>query len=180
VPDLAYDHQEMCQIAYSANRLSGVWSGTNSGSTLGACDRNTNNRRRTRRASVTSRPGMATDQPMVATFDGDQVVREALEVLLQAAGYRARSLPESVTDELGELLADSQLLIVAPALSTKRWQALLDVALSPKASVKIIPILELLPVNGEEEQHFRGHVVLWPCSVEELKQAIETVLAAQR
>jgi hypothetical protein len=70
-------------------------------------------------------------------------------------------------------------LIVALALSTKLWQALLDVALNPKVLAKIIPILELLPANGEEEQHFRGHVVLWPCSVEELKQAIETVLSAQ-
>lgn len=100
---------------------------------------------------------------------------EALEALLQAAGYRTRFLPESVMDELlGELLADSQLLLVAPVLSAKRRKALLEMMLSPMMPVNI-PVLQLLPANGG--QHLQGeHIVLWPCSGEELKRAIDALL----
>ena len=108
---------------------------------------------------------------------GDPIIGAALEALLESAGYHARFLPESVMDELGELLADSQLLVVAPDLREELRQALLRLVLSPKGSVKIA-VLELLPANGEE-QRFRGHAVLWPCSVEDLRRAIDATLLAQ-
>ena|SRR5215210_6532397 len=120
---------------------------------------------------------MAIAHTKVAIVGGDPVIGEALEVMLQAVGYRTRFLPESVMDELGELLADSQLLLVAPALSAEGRKALLEIMLSPTMPVNI-PILELLPANGG--QHLQGeHIVLWPCSMEELNRAIDEVLFDQ-
>jgi hypothetical protein len=119
---------------------------------------------------------MTTVHTKVAILGGDPVVGEALEVLLQAAGYRTRFLPESVLDDelLGELLADSQLLLVAPVLSAKRHKALLEMMQGPTTPVNI-PVLQLLPANGE--QHSQGvRFVLWPCSGEELKRAIDALL----
>jgi hypothetical protein len=117
---------------------------------------------------------MSTDHTKVAIIGGDPVVGEALEVLLQAAGYRTWFLSESVMDDLGEELADSQLLLVAPLLSAKRRKAILELLLGPMTPVNI-PVLELLPANGGH--HRRGeHTLLWPCSGEELKQAIDALL----
>jgi hypothetical protein len=121
---------------------------------------------------------MAAAQSKVTIVGGDPVIGEVLEVLLQAAGYLARFLSEPAIDELGELLAGCQLLIIAPTLSAERREALIDIMLSSVTPVKI-PILELLPANGGE-QHLQGeHTVLWPCPIEELKRAIDDVLLAQ-
>jgi hypothetical protein len=117
---------------------------------------------------------MSTAHTRVTIIGGDPIVGEALEVLLQAAGYCARFLPEYVMDELGGLLADSQLLLIAPVLSAERRKDLLEIMLSPTTPVNI-PVLELLPANGG--QHLQGeHSVLWPCSGEELKRAIDALL----
>jgi hypothetical protein len=118
---------------------------------------------------------MTTVHTKVTILGGDPVVGEALEVLLQAAGYCTRFLPESVMDELlGELLADTQLLLLAPVLSSERRKALLDMMQGPTTPVNI-PVLELLPANGG--QHLQGeHILLWPCSGEELKRAIDALL----
>jgi hypothetical protein len=132
------------------------------------CNRNPKVMAGTPRASDTSRA-------KVAIVGGDPVLGGALEVLLQAAGYRARFLSVPVVDKPDELLAGFQLLIVAPALSAERRKALLDVILNPTAPVKI-PVLELLPANGGE-QHVRGkRAVLWPCPMEGLKRAIDALL----
>ena len=114
----------------------------------------------------------------VAIFGGDPVIGEALEIMLQAVGYRTRFLPEFVMDELlGELLADSQLLLVAPTLSAEGRKALLEIMLS-STMPENFPILELLPAN--RGQHLQGeHIVLWPCSMEELKRAIDELLSDQ-
>jgi hypothetical protein len=118
---------------------------------------------------------MTTAPTKVAIIGGDPIVGEALEVLLQAAGYRTRFLPESGVDErLGELLANSHLLLVAPVLSAERRKALLEMMQDPTTPVNV-PVLQLLPANGV--QHLQGgRIVLWPCSGEELKQAIDALL----
>ena len=108
---------------------------------------------------------------------GDPVVGGALEALLESAGYHARFLPESMMDDLGELLADSQLLVVAPDLSAELQQPLLRLVLNPKRLANVA-VLELLAADGEG-QRFGGHAVLWPCSVEELRRAIDAALLAQ-
>jgi hypothetical protein len=121
---------------------------------------------------------MTTVHTKVTILGGDPVVGEALEVLLQAAGYRPRFLPESAIDELpGELLAGSRLLIIAPVFSTKRRMALLETILGPTTPVNI-PVLQLLPANGEHHPR-GGRTLLWPCSGEELKRAIDALLFEQ-
>lgn len=119
---------------------------------------------------------MALDRPEVAVFNGDSIVREALEVLLQSAGYRTRFLREAAGDELGELLAGSRLLLVAPDLSAGRRQALMDSLTSPSSAAKI-PILELVS-EGVEPSLQGARVVLWPCSIEQLRRAIAVALFA--
>jgi hypothetical protein len=114
----------------------------------------------------------------VVIVGGDPVIGRALEVLLQAAGYHTWFLSEPVVGKLEELLADSQLLLVAPALRTERRKALLNIVSGPSAPVKI-PVLELL-LPDEGEEHIQGQRgVLWPCSMEELKRAINAVLLAR-
>lgn len=121
---------------------------------------------------------MSTVRTKVVIIGGDPVVGEALEALLQAAGYRTLFLPESVVDELlGEVLADSQVLLVAPVLSDRRRRTLLEIVLRSPTMAVNVPVLELLPANGG--QHLQEHVVLWPCSGEELKRAIDTLLLDQ-
>ncbi len=110
----------------------------------------------------------------VAVIGGDPVVGEALEALLQAAGYRTLFLPESTMPELGRLLADCQLLVVAPVLSAQSRTVLLEAMLSPTRPVTI-PVLELLPANGGQRLQ-GGHSVLWPCTGQELKRAIDALL----
>jgi hypothetical protein len=121
---------------------------------------------------------MSTARTRVAIVGEDPVIGKALEVLLQAAGYHARFLSEPEAGELGGLLADSQLLVVAPTLGIEHRRDLLNVVSSPATSVKI-PVLELLPVDAGQRLR-GGNVLLWPCSTEELRLAIGAALLAQR
>jgi hypothetical protein len=109
----------------------------------------------------------------VAILGEDPVIGGSLEILLQADGYRARYLGKHVGEVREELLADFRVLLVAPELSAEHRKALLDKMLSPVAPLKI-PIIELLPANGEHI--LLGHVVIWPCSIKALKRAIDAVL----
>ena len=101
----------------------------------------------------------------------------SLEALLQAAGYDARFQPEPLADGLGELLADSRLLLVVPALSAESRKALTDVV--TRTATRIL-VLELRPANGGEAVGIQGaDVVPWPCPLEELQQRIQAALLAQ-
>ena len=101
----------------------------------------------------------------------------SLEALLQAAGYDGRFEPEPLADGLGELLADSRLLLVAPGLSVESREAIADTALRPATK---IPVLELLPANGGEAIGIQGaDVVPWPCPLGELRRRIRAALLAQ-
>jgi hypothetical protein len=120
---------------------------------------------------------MAIGKPVVAIFNGDPVIREALEVLLQAAGYRIRVLQEPVGDELDELLASFHLILVVPELGTERRKVLLDLV-SRSAALTDTPVLEVLPEGGTPKVR-GGRLVLWPCSIEELERAIDSALLSQ-
>jgi hypothetical protein len=113
--------------------------------------------------------------PKVAIVGGGPVIGPALESLLESTGYRAHFLPASVIDNIDQLLSDTDLLVLAPALSAERRKALLEALLGQPGAQKI-PVLELLPANGKEDRTQEGSV-LWPCSVEELKRAIDALLA---
>jgi len=113
----------------------------------------------------------------VIVVGGDPVMGRSLEAMLQAAGYDACFQPEPLADGLGEVLADSRLLLVAPGLSAESRRALTDVMISPTTK---IPVLELLPADGEEVVGIQGvGVAPWPCSVEELQRRIRAALPAR-
>ena len=120
---------------------------------------------------------MATGQLEVAIFNGDSVVRQAVEVLLQAAGYRTRSLRGPNAGDLDELLADSRLLLVAPELSAGRRRILVD-SLSSTSALAEIAILELVP-EGAKPNLRVVRVVPWPCSMEQLRRAIDAAPRAE-
>ena len=109
----------------------------------------------------------------IAIFDGDPILRMALEALLQAAGYRTRFLRDSAGDELAHQLADSHLLLIAPELSSERKRILSD--MTPGATPLNVPVLELLPDEGKPVVE-GGCVTSWPCQVEDLKRAIDAAL----
>ncbi len=101
----------------------------------------------------------------------------SLEVLLQAAGYDTRFQREPLADELGALLTDSRLLLIAPSLSTESRKTLADIAVGP---AKKTPVLELLPTDGGKEVGIQGaDAAPWPCSLETLKQRVRAALLAQ-
>lgn len=116
---------------------------------------------------------MVTAQAKVAILGGDPTTGASLEALLQAEGYRVRFFSEDMMDEVLKTLADYQLLIVAavPGAGVRK-ASVNELSCGPLAEV---PLLELLPVNGER-LFPRGRVLLWPCSPERLKGAIDSIL----
>jgi hypothetical protein len=110
---------------------------------------------------------------MVAILARDAVAGQALELLLQGAGYSTRLLVEPVADESGELLDGVRLLLLAPTLSTRYREAFLKSMRSVPATAKT-PVLEL--VATLDAQNGQGGYVLWPCRIEELHQEIEAAL----
>jgi hypothetical protein len=109
----------------------------------------------------------------ITILGGDLIIGESLEALLQAEGYRTRFLSETGVDTIEELLVDSQLLIILPALSPDFRKVLSGTML--REPIAGIPIVELLPVNGEQSVR-GGHIVPWPCSLENLKLVIDSAL----
>jgi hypothetical protein len=120
---------------------------------------------------------LASGQPEVAVFDGDSVVRKAVEVLLQAAGYRVRSLREPTVGDIDELLVNSRLLLVAPDLSARRRRILVGFLSSLPLSAELA-ILELVP-EGAESGLYGARSVPWPCSMEQLRREIDAALRAE-
>lgn len=118
---------------------------------------------------------MTTDRTKVAIVAGDPVAGRALETLLQSGGYGARFLNKLAGEDLGDLLADSEVLLVAPPLSGEYSRVLQDVMSGPTGPVEIA-VLKLLPANGAEETVQEEDVLFWPCPTEVLRRAIEAVL----
>jgi hypothetical protein len=121
---------------------------------------------------------VASDQPRLVVVGGDPVIGGALEILLEAVGCHAGFILLPRVGQLGELLVDCQVLVLAPDLSYEYREALLDLMASSAALVKV-PILELVPADGERAVQ-GAWVVSWPCPVEVLKRAIDAALLAGR
>jgi hypothetical protein len=121
---------------------------------------------------------MASGQPRLVVVGGDPVIGGALEIMLQAAGCSVRFIISPDVDRLGELVGDYQMLLVAPGLSYEYRNALLD-AMADSAALAKVPILELVPADGERAVQ-RKWAVPWPCPVEKLKRAIDVALLTRR
>ena len=118
---------------------------------------------------------MAIGQPEVAVFDGDPVVREALEVLLQAAGYRIRLLVRTCRRRTRGPTRGRPSLIDRARAGCRAPEGFFWTMTSNRTSLVKLPILELVPEGGEQQVK-GGRVVLWPCSTEELRRAIHAAL----
>lgn len=92
-------------------------------------------------------------------------------------GYDGRFQPEPLVDALGELLADSCLLLVAPDLRAESREALTNAAVCPSTKSTI---LQLIPPGRGEVLGIRGvDNVHWPCPMEELRRRIRAALLAR-
>jgi hypothetical protein len=120
----------------------------------------------------------ASERPKLVVVGGDPVIGGALEIMLQATGCSVRFTLSPDLDRLGELVGDYQMLLVAPGLSYEYRKALLD-AMAGSAALAKVPILELVPADGERAVQ-RKWAVPWPCPVEKLKRAIDVALLARR
>jgi hypothetical protein len=126
---------------------------------------------------MTSSTGVTTARDRVIVVGGDPAMGRSLQILLQVAGYDAWFQPEPLADGLGELLAESRLLLVAPGLSADSRKALTDMLM---CTATRIPILQLLPANRGEVVGIQGvDFVPWPCPMEELRRRIRAALLAQ-
>ena len=101
----------------------------------------------------------------------------SLEALLQAVGYDARFRSEPSAAGLDGLLADSRLLLIAPGLSAEYRSSVTDMVM---LSATRIPVLELLPIDGEGVVDIQGvEGAPWPCTIEEVQQWIQTALLTE-
>lgn len=113
----------------------------------------------------------------VAVVDGNNpVTGRALQVLLEGAGYKVRSLAQPVDGDLGELLEGVRLLLLPHTLGSEDRDALVN-------SIAEIPALEALPIialtsYGDEPAHGDGLAgyVPWPAGIEALVERIEAAL----
>jgi DNA-binding response OmpR family regulator len=111
----------------------------------------------------------------IAILGGDLLVSRSLEVALRGAGYDARYLNGTFTDEPAELLEEVRLVIFAPRMGTEHRKAFLS-NMRNSATVGL-PVLELATVLDEvRAEQERVGFVAWPCSIEELTRRIEAAL----
>ena len=115
----------------------------------------------------------------LAIADGDHpVVGRALQVLLEGAGYKVRSLAHPLDGNLGQLLEGVHLLLLPPSLSSKARGALLD-SIAETPELAALPIVALTP-HGAEAAHGAGGLVgdlPWPSRIEALVEHIQAVLS---
>ena len=107
-------------------------------------------------------PGKQRAPTAIGILGGSRVVGEAVALLLQGLGYRARFIV-APTSGLWPL-ADSQLVVLMPDLCGAQRAALLT-ALGDMVAGPTIPILELTRGDAPTTDERRVH---WPCRTEEL------------
>ena len=113
----------------------------------------------------------------IVILGGDLLVSRSLELALRGAGYDARYLNGSFTDEPTELLDGVRLVIFAPRMSSERRKAFLSRLRGTPATAGV-PVLDLVTASDASENGREDLVdpVLWPCFTEELEREIEAAL----
>jgi hypothetical protein len=113
--------------------------------------------------------------PIVAIVGGSPVTGNALASLLRSADYGAQFISENLRG-LAELPGRVGVALVMPSSSARRSEDLINRLGSVTGAN--LPIIELVTTpNGQPNNH-RIHVS-WPCSVEELRLNIKTVLTSR-
>ena len=110
----------------------------------------------------------------VAILARDVVAGQALEILLQNAGYSTRFVIETVSEGLAEALDGVQLLLLGPTLQAGRREDYLHGMRGTPETAKI-PVLELITTPDGDGAEREGYVP-WPCRIEDLKGKIEAAL----
>jgi hypothetical protein len=122
----------------------------------------------------------------LAILGADSVASDTLGLLLQEAGYDTRVLVEPKAhpvidefgDELGELLVDVHLVILAPPQNLTYRRAFLEDERNAQALAKI-PVLELITDPARSQRAGAAlprYPVGWPCRIEDLERQIEAAL----
>jgi hypothetical protein len=113
----------------------------------------------------------------IVILGGDLLVSRSLELALRGAGYDARYLNGSFTDEPTELLDGVRLVIFAPRMSSERRKAFLSRLRGTPATAGV-RVLELVTASDPSRNGHGAQVALvwWPCLTEELAQEIEAAL----
>ena len=120
--------------------------------------------------------------PRGVVFSGDPFASRILALLLRDSGYQAEFLPISSLNE-SEALEDVQLLVLTPTqalLSTEEHKALLA-SLREMTRDRGLIVMELISLSEERREEegalaLQSYKVLWPCSIDELEQRIESAL----
>jgi hypothetical protein len=120
----------------------------------------------------------------VAILGADSVASDTLRLLLQEAGYDTRILIESkvhpIIDDLGELLVDVHILILAPPQNLAYRKTFLEDERSVQAIARI-PVLELVTDSTSSQNAgdtLPSYPVGWPCRIQDLERQIEAALLA--
>lgn len=114
-------------------------------------------------------------QITVAIVGEDPLIGQALESLLQAAGYGTRFVTYPVTDESCNVVADAHVVLLMPGLRNISRKGCLISKVSTAAATNI-PILELIS-EPDESPSLRTRPVRWPCRLQQLRQEIDATLA---
>jgi len=117
--------------------------------------------------------------PITLVICGEPVVGRALVLVLRGSRYDVRFLTAASLSDPGAL--DGVQLLLLTSTFDSRWgeDLLVELGLAPGGDAGI-PVLQLIAASertpkGETRP---GHVLPWPCSIEELERRIEAVLLA--
>lgn len=111
----------------------------------------------------------------IAILDGNTVVGHGLALLLHSVGYTTRLLKESSAENAGEQLEGVNVLLLTPDLSEKHKEAFKK-AMRADSETAHIPVLTLSTALKEVLPDQTG-LVPWPSRLEDVRRAIEAVLA---
>jgi hypothetical protein len=114
----------------------------------------------------------------IAIFGSDTVVGRALCALLESSGYKTRPLDTYPTGVVDELLADADLLLIAPRLEEGAREAFLG-AMGKKSMLQraSMPVIALSTATDEDLPEKEGVIsVPWPCETKVLIERIEEAL----
>jgi hypothetical protein len=107
----------------------------------------------------------------IAILGGDPVIGKALESLLASAEHSARYFSEYPEGD-AEPLEGARVALILPAPSGKRQEAL-KAQIKNTPSTMNLPVIELTTTPIDDGQSI---LVPWPCSIEDLRRAIDETL----
>jgi hypothetical protein len=113
--------------------------------------------------------------PTIAILGGNPVVANALALLLEDAGFDTRILEEPSAHTAGEQLNGVDLLLLPPVSSEGNKEGSLG-AIEATPATADVPILKL-STAPKEELNDRTGMMPWPALFEDLRRAIEAILA---